>query len=74
MCREYSYKAIVINYQSKISRLIALMCSDAILPYLAVVRIIVIQDDLVAMGDSLTLMDTHLTLRGIYTAHGHLIQ
>lgn len=33
-----------------------------------------VQDDLVAMGDSLTLMDTHLTLRGIYTTHGNLIQ
>lgn len=33
-----------------------------------------VQDDLVAVRDSLTLMDTHLTLRGIYTTHGHLVQ
>lgn len=45
-----------------------------LLPYLAVVGIPVVQDDLVAMGDSLTLMDAHLTLRGIYTTHSHLIQ
>lgn len=36
-------------------------------------RVLVVEDDLVAMGDSLTLMDTHLTLGGLNTAHGHLI-
>lgn len=49
-------------------------CPDAVLPYLAVFGVIVVQDDLVAVGDSLTLMHTHLTLRGIYTTHGDLIQ
>lgn len=33
-----------------------------------------VQDDLVAVRDSLTLVDTHLTLRGIHTMHGHLVQ
>lgn len=47
---------------------------DAVLPYLAVFRVIVVQDDLVAVGDSLALMDTHLTLRGVHAAHGHLVQ
>ncbi len=49
------------------------MC-EAVLPYLAVVWVVMVQDDLVAVGDSLTLVDTHLTLRGIYATHGHLIQ
>lgn len=47
---------------------------DRVSPYLAVVRVIVVQDDFVAVGDSLTLMDAHLTLRRIHTTHGHLIQ
>lgn len=50
------------------------MCSKEALPYLAVVGVIVVQDDLVAMGDPLTLMNAHLTLRGLHTAHGHFIQ
>lgn len=49
------------------------MGPNAVLPYLAVAGVIMVQDDLVAMGDSLTLMDTHLTLGGIYASHGHLI-
>lgn len=44
------------------------------LPYLAVLRVVMVQDDLVAVRDSLTLMNTHLTLRGIHTTHGHFIQ
>lgn len=47
---------------------------DAVLPYLAVFRVIVVQDDLVPVGDSLALMDTDLTLGGVHAAHGHLVQ
>lgn len=64
MCKDLIYKILELVAE----------CSHAVLPYLAVVWIIVVQHDLVAMGDSLTLMDTHLTLRGINTTHGHLIQ
>lgn len=44
------------------------------LPYSAVFGVVVVEDDFVAVGDSLTLMDTHMTLRGIHTTHGHLVQ
>lgn len=47
---------------------------DKVLPNLAVLRVIVIYNDLIAMWNSLTLMDTNSAFRGTNTSHGHFVQ
>ena len=43
-------------------------------PYLAVLWILVVEDDLDPVGDPLPLMDAHLALGGLHAAQGHLVQ
>ena len=43
-------------------------------PYLAVLWIVMVEDDLDPVRDSLTLVEAHLALGGLHTAQGHLVQ